>query len=193
MKITMTKKTQIRCGACHCELIQNGRCPRCDGAVVKRKPEVKVRVHAKEIVRVARQMLGAKFVHLGKDPKTGIDCLGTIIWVAEQTGLMQNLNAPDYVYNIAYSRYPTQGGPDSHLLLREVSQSLIRKQNRLLRPSDVMFFHDTRWTHLGIYTHDDTMIHSYAGKIRRCVEHDFNETWRKRLTAVFQWPGVIYG
>lgn len=42
---------------------------------------------AGSIVADARSLIGTKFRHQGRDPRTGIDCVGLLIWIAKKEGL----------------------------------------------------------------------------------------------------------
>lgn len=39
-----------------------------------------------EVVGAAREMLGARFLHQGRDPQTGIDCVGFLVVLANRLG-----------------------------------------------------------------------------------------------------------
>src|SRR5574343_658591 len=66
-----------------------------------------------DVVREARKVIGAIWVHQGRDPATGLDCLGVIVWVAKRLGL----HFPD---RTDYGREPI-----GMLLVEEVRERLV--------------------------------------------------------------------
>lgn len=133
-----------------------------------------------DIVKQARNYLGVKWHHQGRNPKTGLDCLGLVSVVLKDLGVPVN----DVT---SYSRDPD---PDQMLkgLLDHAEEIAIGDAV----PGCVYWMRFVREPqHLAIVS-DVGIIHSY-NKLRSCVvEHALNRAWKARIVRAFKIKGVIY-
>lgn len=176
------------CDECGSMCTSGGVCPRCSKETVNLKQEIVVRVKREAIIDSARKMLGVPFKHQGRDTR-GIDCVGLMFHIAGDTGLIKNLDLPDYWFHMNYSRLPETHGPDANWLLRELSNTFPRTRVRDVKCGDMVYCRNERWVHLGVVT-PDRMIHAYAGNLRKVVEHDYDRKWKKATVAAFSWVGA---
>ncbi|MBX3380099.1 MAG: C40 family peptidase [Phycisphaeraceae bacterium] len=127
-----------------------------------------------DIILAARACVGAKFRHQGRDPRTGIDCVGLIAHVARSLGL-------PIVDRVDYGKQP-----DGRLIEHLESAGLVRI-DRDPAPGDVMVFAYNAPDvpeHVAIRT-DYGMVHSFAVP-RKVVETVYADPWPARLLAVMQ-------
>lgn len=128
-----------------------------------------------DLVRAARQYLGVRYYHCGRD-EHGLDCLGLLIRVAHDLGLT---TWDDTTYgeqiDTAYLRWR----------LEKFCEPVAD-----LQPGDVLLFTiKGSPQHLGMAT-DVGVIHAYQS-VGRVAEHSLDGTWRRRLVGVFRWPGIL--
>lgn len=135
----------------------------------------------KQVVETARKFLGTPFHHQGRLKGIGVDCIGLVVETARILGL-------SYHDNTEYSQYP-----DGKLLMKELHKSKLKSvpiEN--LQEGDLLVFWISKNTkapqHLAIKTKDG-ILHTYA-TAEKVVEHKFSSAWRRRLCAVFRFPGV---
>lgn len=132
------------------------------------------------IVEIARTYQDTPYHHQARQPGVGIDCVGVVVCVARELGLIEP--GADYV---AYRRMPTND---------KLLEILDRHLERLPDPAkaeagDVLTFRLGRHPHhVAIKTGPDTMIHSYAG-VGRVVETNIQDSWASRIVAAHRIPG----
>lgn len=129
------------------------------------------------IIVAARGWLGTPFRHQGRTRGVGVDCVGLIIGVARELGIVAK--------NFDHNRYGKQPDPDS--MLRVLRDHLDRVPVRLAEPGDILYMRfreDPQ--HLAILTDASTIIHAYA-QGRRCLEHAYTDQWRDRTVATFRY------
>ncbi len=122
---------------------------------------------------VARKFIGTPFVHQGRVPGAGLDCVGLLVAVAREMGI-------EPVDSLNYPRIPTPGWLIPHLKLNmfqdgsgPVAAFWIR------RPTDEPY-------HVGILDHErGTMIHTFYN-LGKVVEHRFDDRWKKRVHSLWQ-------
>lgn len=137
------------------------------------------------IVSAARGWLGTPYHHQASAKQTGCDCLGLV------RGVWRELIGPEPERMPAYTRNWAEARGEE-TLLDGASRHFIPVAIDDARPGDVLVF---RWKagapakHVGIFT-GAGMIHAYdsAGRV---VEGAFAPFWRRKLAAVFQFPGVV--
>jgi cell wall-associated NlpC family hydrolase len=152
--------------------------------------EVKVEVKRQAIVDAARETVGWPFRHRGRN-KNGIDCIGLLLYVSERTGLLENMNLPNYYTGLNYDRRPATKGIDSQWLMRELSITGKRIQKSSVQMGDIVYCRNDKWVHVGIVT-PEKMIHAYAFPHRRVIEHGYDKVWKRATIAAFSWPGVVF-
>lgn len=126
----------------------------------------------------ARRYLGVPFLHQGRNPAIGIDCVGLLVLAARDCGL-NDLAAHDLT---SYARNPAKGELERRLraALSPVSEPI---------PGDVVsisYHGQTR--HVAIVGERNgrlTLIHT-ASNVGRVVEHGLTDQWRSRITGIYR-------
>lgn len=130
-----------------------------------------------EIIAEARTWLGTPFHHQGRVKGVGVDCIGLVVGVGRDLGLV------DYD-TTDYGRIP-----NPVVMGKGLREHLI--QTDQIVPGCVLWFAFTQAPmHLGIVT-DSGLIHAYA-TAEKVVETGLDEQWVKRTRGVFLFPGVNY-
>lgn len=131
----------------------------------------------------ARKYLGVPFLHQGRNPRIGIDCVGLLVLSAIDCGL-QELAACDFT---SYSDNPSRG--QLEVKLREAFGEPVEH----LAPGDVVsvnFIGMTR--HVGIIGEKSgrlILIHTYKAPAK-VIEHGIDDKWRKRITGIYRMEGL---
>lgn len=138
-------------------------------------------VSRREIVAEARSWLGTRFAHRGHHKGIGADCIGLIYGVATRLDLNNGVVLPPY------DRTPSKG-----LMFRMCEQHLVKRVG--LEPGSIALLRfEFEPTHLAIFGDHPhyglSLIHSFA-KARKVVEHGFDDVWRGRLIAAYDYPGM---
>lgn len=128
----------------------------------------------------ARQYLGVRFRHQGRNPATGIDCVGLLVLSAAACGL-SGLAEHDLT---GYARDPHGGLLESRL------RAAFGEPVPNMRPGDVVamaFPHVVR--HVGIvgaYPHGGlSLIHTYSNE-RQVIEHRLDERWLRLIRSAYR-------
>lgn len=140
------------------------------------------------VVERARSTLGTPWRHQGRDPVTGLDCAGLIIWVGWETGYL-----PRSFDVRGYRRMP-----DGCTLRRALAEQAEQKPWPQWKPGDFVLLRDitTSWPcHLGflverVGSEEPNMIHCWARLQRRCVEVRFDTSWIERMTGLYVFRGI---
>ena len=142
------------------------------------------------IVDEARAWVGTRFHHQGRvkangNNKGGCDCIGLIVGVADNVGLMyagQKLSAYD---RIDYAKIPY-----GNQLYNSFCEYLDEIRINDVQGGDVLMFKfDKDPQHVGIVGEldgDRTIIHCYL-QARGVVEHRLDKQWRQRIVAAFRF------
>ncbi len=132
-----------------------------------------------DVVDAAREYLGVRWVHQGRQRKRGLDCLGLIVVVAEDLGYKPQ----DY---LAYNREPDP------LLLQELVNQQFIKVDREPEAGDMVLihFHARRKSpyHFGIISEKGTLIHGH-GPSRKVVEQPVR-MYADQIHSVYEFPEV---
>lgn len=142
-----------------------------------------------EVVAAARTWVGTRYSHQQRVKQVGVDCVGLILGVGIELGLMGDDTDELFARFKGYSRVPNprrmQEGMELFL------DPTIRTKHT---PGAIgwLQWRDDLPMHLAImatFEGRPTMIHSYsfAGK---CVEHTFDELWESRLNSIWTYRGV---
>lgn len=135
-----------------------------------------------DVVREAKALLGVPYRHQGRDPETGIDCVGLpVIIVRRLGGAVED-----------YTAYQME--PDGRTLLDYVRRNCDPVFNDM-RLGDLLVFYFRRRRelpqHVGIVVQLDPPMflhtHSGTGKV---IEVDFDERWQRRLHSIHRLKGV---
>lgn len=131
----------------------------------------------------ARRYLGVPFLHQGRNPKVGLDCVGLGVQAASDCGV-------DLPHAADYGRVPAQGELERRI------RSMLGDPVPFdaMRPGDVVtieFFGQTR--HVAIVGAHSlgglSLIHS-ASNVGRVVEVRLDDRWAKRITGVYRLGGA---
>lgn len=127
-----------------------------------------------EIVEAARKYLGTPFHHQGRLGGVGLDCIGLLVNVGRDCGAV-------FEDRIDYSRYP-----DGRTLIQECEKNLVLEDVPAPGRIGIFYFkHNYLPQHVGIFT-SYGMIHTYT-RVRRVVEHVFDDYWKARLHSVYSY------
>jgi cell wall-associated NlpC family hydrolase len=135
-----------------------------------------------DVVAAAREHLGTRFGHQGRLAGTSIDCVGLVILVARELGLM----AQTFDFT-AYAR-----APDGRSLLHECDRYMARIALLDVEPGDVVALRFGREPqHLalvGDYVHGGLSLIHASTRDGGVVEHHFDATHRQRVVACYRLP-----
>lgn len=125
------------------------------------------------IVAAARACIGTPFVHQGRIPGIGLDCVGVAIHALRSVGLaVQDVDG--------YARTPygsaLAAAIELHPYLDQVDD---------IQPGDILLMRFSREPQHVAIAGDGTMIHAYE-KIGHCVEHVIDELWRRRVISIYR-------
>ena len=135
-----------------------------------------------KIVAEARAWIGTPYAHQASLIGVGCDCLGLVrgVWRACLGGEPEKPAPYAPFWPLATRAEPLLEAARRHLIATEKPQ-----------PGDVLLF---RWrerlplSHAAILSASDKIVHAHE---RAAVaEISFNASWRRRLAAVFSFPGV---
>lgn len=133
----------------------------------------------------ARHIVGSEWVHQGRDPATGIDCIGVISWVAER------LKVP-FDDRTDYSRDPV-----GNLLVEEFRERMDEIEISEAREGDVLILRTagTRLPHhVAILARGEMeymLIHSIElSSQRKTVEEPYRR-WVKMVMYAFKFRGLV--
>lgn len=129
-----------------------------------------------DVVDAARKYLGVKWKHQGRNPESGLDCLGLVVQVAKDMGMTPH-DPVDYTKS-----------PDGQRLLAELNTQL----NPVVDydTGDILLIRmGTNPQHLAFVTESGGIIHSYAN-IRRVVEHPLDDEWKRKIVGAYSVPGI---
>jgi cell wall-associated NlpC family hydrolase len=138
------------------------------------------------VIAEARALLGVRFLHQGRHPAYGLDCLGLLLVSAQRAGITLQGLSPLALAMPAYA-----SRPDAALLEAQLEQHLERCAEPQI--GDVLLLRiQGRAQHLALVTDYPEpgavgMIHAYA-PARKVVEHTYNQPWRNATHALFRLP-----
>ena len=143
------------------------------------------------VVELARGWLGTRWVHQGRLRGVGVDCVGLVIGVAREAQLASAEVLADLERELG--GYDTR--PDGRLLAIARAR-LCEIPLAAIAPGDVLAMRFEREPqHLalvGEHAGALTLIHA-AARLRRVVEHQFDELSRLRTVAAFCFPALRGG
>lgn len=126
----------------------------------------------------ARRYLGVRYLHQGRDPAVGLDCIGLLTCAARDCGLTL----------VEHDR--TDYGPNPHGgMLEQQLRAAFGSPSAGMSPGCVIaiaFPVVTRHVAIiGEGPHGLTMIHTY-NKPARVIEHRLDERWCRRITGIYR-------
>jgi cell wall-associated NlpC family hydrolase len=121
----------------------------------------------------ATRCIGARFRLQGRDPATGLDCVGLVAWCAQACGLPVS-DSREYVL-----------GSSAALLVPHLRASGFSERHSLSpQPGDVLIFNlQNSLTHVGICT-TSGVVHADI-RFRRVVAHRLDDFWQAHLAQIF--------
>jgi cell wall-associated NlpC family hydrolase len=137
-----------------------------------------------DIITVARRWMGVPFVHQGRS-RTGVDCLGLLMMVAEELGLQGRDGALLTTHDCCeYGKVP-----DGVRLQSRLQRVLYPRVGDAVQQADVVLCRiDAMPQHVAIignYVYGGlSIIHAYA-PARKVVEHPLDAYWQRRIMQVF--------
>jgi len=138
-----------------------------------------------EIVRAARDWIGTPYHHQASVRGVGADCLGLL------RGVWHDLYGHHSETPPAYSRdWAEATGREE--LLAGATRHLVCVELNAMQPGDVLVFRMRQRApakHVGLLATPDTFIHAAEGM--PASEVALQGWWRRRIAAVFAFPGVI--
>jgi cell wall-associated NlpC family hydrolase len=146
----------------------------------------------KQIQAAARTWHGTPFADKGRVKGRGLDCVGLVLCVAEELGVIGLDGRP--MRGADYMDYHSQ--PAGTLVHDECCKRLIRKLPKDIVPGDIVSMRLPDYpTHVGIITEVGGhlyIIHAYDGLLtKKCVEHILDFKWRRRIVGAFEYPGTV--
>jgi len=135
------------------------------------------------IVSSARTFVGTPYHHQGRLKSIGVDCLGLIIEVAKEVGILL-VDKPEF---LAYKRRPPRG----QQMLQHLDSQCNKVNDRNIGDIGVFWVNPVskRPQHLALIS-DVGLIHTNA-MLEVVVEQPFDEYWITRQLAFYEMPGVI--
>jgi cell wall-associated NlpC family hydrolase len=138
------------------------------------------------MVACARAYVGVRFAHQGRNPASGLDCLGLLIAAARQAGVTLQGHCPSVLDDRHYG-----SRPDVHYL--QVMLGTYLQPVDFPEIGDVLLLRVVgRAQHLALVSDYPAegelgMIHAYA--TARCVvEHRLDAQWRSQIAQVYRLP-----
>ena len=141
-----------------------------------------------DVVNEARAWMGTPYVHQGHQKGLGCDCAGLVGGVAVALGIVP----PDW-WETAAAPYAGYSREPSNKMLETICDGFMTRVETMQAANVVGIRWSIETQHLGIlapYPHGGfSMIHALEprGKV---IEHRVNDVWLKRITHIWQMPGV---
>jgi len=129
-----------------------------------------------KIFLAARDCVGSPFRHQGRDPASGLDCVGLIVHVAKTL----NLEAFDYK---GYKKIPGREAISRYARLA----GFVAKPMAHMAAGDVVILRFGRYLEHAAILSDRGIIHA-CEKYGRVVEHGLDAHWRSRIISVHSFP-----
>jgi cell wall-associated NlpC family hydrolase len=138
-------------------------------------------VTRQEIINAAMGMLGVRFLHQGRDPETGVDCMGFLVCIGRKIGY------PQIVDNTTYRRMPK-----AELIRETILQNCDEIEVKDARPGDFYLIRLTgrKLRHAAVKLSDDLLIHA-GGVGYGKVKIESISTYQTRIGAAFRVRGLI--
>lgn len=129
-----------------------------------------------EISKIARRMVGTPFHAQGRLPGVGLDCIGVIVSVARELGLPHTDVA-------AYPMRPNG-------MLQPILDAQMVRVYREPREGDALLMtFGGAPHHVAVVVDGNQIVHAYV-TVRKCVAQNLTDYWRKKVCAVYEFPGV---
>lgn len=144
-----------------------------------------------ELLVVARSWMGTPFVHQSRRRGIGIDCIGLVIEVCREVGLVAAAGLPDDWDHVAYGRFPDSYTPTLSLLTY-----LTPVPRQAMQPGDIALFRTTTGqpAHMGFLgdaADPVSLLHAFNARTQRLArvqEHRLSRHWLASLHSVYRLP-----
>jgi cell wall-associated NlpC family hydrolase len=134
-----------------------------------------------QIIDAAMSMLGVRFLHQGRDPETGVDCMGFLVCIGRKIGY------PQIVDNTTYRRMPK-----AELIRETILQNCDEIPVDDAGPGDFYLIRLTgrKLRHAAVKLSDDMLIHA-GGVGHGKVKIEPISTYQTRIGASFRVRGLV--
>lgn len=132
-----------------------------------------------ELIRVGRTYIGTPFLHQGRVKGEGIDCVGFLICLFKEVGIIQS------DWDFTRYNYFNDGEKIHEYILNWGDEISIN----LIKPGDVVrlkMYENAQ--HAGLIS-DYGLIHV----LKKTCEHSINDKWQKRICQAYRIRNVIDG
>ena len=143
-----------------------------------------------EVIACARTLIGVRFAHQGRG-REGLDCLGFLIYIAQELGLRFGEQT---AFELDVPSYGAR--PDALLLKAKLDAVLTPIAPDALRPADIVLLKiDGMPRHLALISDypiegELGMIHAYV-PARAVVEHRYDREWQRATYAAYRLPQLM--
>ena len=138
-----------------------------------------------KVIEAARSCLGVRWLHQGREPKLGLDCIGLPMWAYAQAGW-----APTHPVQTNTGDYRRVGTDDTLRALLGYECDFIHPAAG--QTADLLLFQHlgSRFPdHVGLLIVENgkrRMIHCTAEGSRCVVEHALSREWESRLVGIYR-------
>jgi len=136
-----------------------------------------------DFVTELRSYVGTPFMHQGRVPGVGLDCLGPFVVACAKLGYPLDDNP----------NYSKQPRPDAHTA--ELRKQLVEKSKEHLEEGDLLWISVRRIPqHVAVVTEISgeqiTILHAnqFLGRRGKVVETVLSENWKLRIHSVYRHP-----
>lgn len=139
-------------------------------------------ISSEDVIAAARECIGTKFWHQGRQAGIGLDCAGVAVHVAQRISVK-------YLDVAGYGHTPAGGQLERTL---EEQPCLRRVMLNDRQPGDLLlmrFASDPQ--HIAICA-GDTVIHAYEA-VGTCCEHRLSSMWAARIVRVYRFVEAEVG
>lgn len=129
-----------------------------------------------KMLAASRACVGTPFMHQGRVPHVGLDCVGLIVVALRAAGVCVNDRTD-------YGLFPHGA------MLEEALQRHATRMHEAPRAGDILLFtikHQPQ--HVGLQTSATHFIHAYAPQ-KKVVENSLTALWQRRLHSVYRLLG----
>lgn len=132
-----------------------------------------------QIAAAAEAMVGTPFRHQGRNPRSGVDCVGVVLCSVWSAGC----ELPD-----CFGYGPL---PKADMLLAELGKRARRVHRDDAQPGDVLVFayKPELPMHFAVLVGAEHIVHAH-GSTGRVIKHRLTNAWNNRLHSIWRAEGV---
>ena len=135
-----------------------------------------------DIIKEAREWIGTPYVHMQSAKGHGCDCVGLVLGVWEKLAGPAPMPKPVYT-----PQWPLHNDTSQLEDLLENHYKLPRAKTIKAGTILCFGFRNRPTHHVGIYTEEETFIHSYMNR-NEVQETKLEGAWLPRMTCAFEYP-----